>query len=50
MLALYNLKQAGMESTDLQKQHPEVVAELLPLFQAYLQDFSRRMRENKLYH
>lgn len=48
VLALYNVAQDPGCKTDIQKQEPKVVASMLPTFKAYLQDFSRRMRENKL--
>lgn len=48
--SLYHVKSDPMLKKNLANERPEVIAELLPRLQAYMQDFSRRMRENKLYH
>ncbi|MDY3090456.1 MAG: sulfatase-like hydrolase/transferase [Porphyromonas sp.] len=48
VLGLYNIRLDPELKTDLRARAPEVLTEMLPLMQAYLQDFSQRMRENKL--
>lgn len=48
VIALYNYKQDPHLQTDLQHSDSEALGELLPLMQSYLQQFSQRMREDKL--
>lgn len=48
VIALYNRRNDFSCKVDLKDKQPEVIAELLPLFKAYLQEYSYRMRENKL--
>lgn len=48
VVALYNVKQDPQMKHNLRDTSPEVLAELLPLFKAYLQEFSDRMRHDKL--
>ena len=48
VLGLYNVRQDRMLKHDLKAEKPEVVSRMLPLFQAFLQDFGQRMRGNKL--
>lgn len=48
ILSLYNYRTDPLLRQDLQQTHPEVIKELLPLMQAYLQQLSERMRLNQL--
>lgn len=48
VVALYNVAKDPNCKTDVQGQEPKVVTSMLPKLKAYLQDFSKRMRENKL--
>lgn len=48
VLGLYDVRQDRMLKHDLKAEKPEVVSRMLPLFQAFLQDFGQRMRGNKL--
>lgn len=48
ILALYDVTSDPRCKIDVQKQKPEVIERMLPTLKAYLQDFSKRMRENKL--
>lgn len=48
VVALYNVAKDPNCKTDVQGQEPKVVTSMLPKLKAYLQDFSQRMRENKL--
>lgn len=48
VIGLYNIRIDPELKEDLRARAPEVLTEMLPLMQAYLQDFSQRMRENKL--
>lgn len=48
VLGLYHVKDDPEFKHNIQNSAPEVLADMLRLFQAYLQDFSQRMRENRL--
>lgn len=48
VLGLYHLKTDPELKRNLKEQTPAVLAEMLPLFRAYLQEFSLRMREDRL--
>lgn len=48
VIALYNAKLDPRFERDIKDEAPEVIAEMLPFFKAYLQEFSHRMRGNLL--
>lgn len=48
VLGLYDLSVDPGLKTDIKQKRPDVIAKMLPRFKAFLQDFSYRMRENKL--
>lgn len=48
VLALYDYRQDPALARDIRAERPEVLCEMLPLMQAYLQQFSQRMRHDQL--